>query len=226
MCTSRGGGGYQVLNGPTGTHDLTILTTEHLTLQSARQLCLQDMQGRSTMFLTIVSASLIAIGFFGTATHFGGGFVVFVLALLTSLWVLGFFTFVRILQAAVEDVIISFGIARIRHRYTEIAPSLRDSLVRSIHDDFRGINAEMGSKQSWWQRLMPTYVVISFVTSVVSGAVVTFALSEIFRVTPLVQAAAAIATFTINVIGFRIIAGRLWSSVDRGFPARYPSDSA
>ncbi|HZY96468.1 MAG TPA: hypothetical protein VFE35_05155 [Candidatus Cybelea sp.] len=226
MCTSRGGGGYQVLNGPTGTHDLTILTTEHLTLQTARQLCLQDMQGRSTMFLTIVSASLIAIGFFGTATHFGGGFVVFVLALLTSLWVLGFFTFVRILQAAVEDVIISFGIARIRHRYTEIAPNLRDSLVRSIHDDFRGINAEMGSEQSWWQRLMPTYVVISFVTSVVSGAVVTFALSEIFRVTPLVQAAAAIATFTINVIGFRIIAGRLWSSVDRGFPARYPSDSA
>jgi hypothetical protein len=98
--------------------------------------------------------------------------------------------------------------------YTEIAPNLRDSLVRSIHDDFRGINAEMGSEQSWWQRLMPTYVVISFVTSVVSGAEVAFALGEIFRVTPLVQAAAAVATFTINAIGFRIIAGRLWSTVD------------
>jgi hypothetical protein len=119
------------------TSDLSILTTEHFTLQSGRQLCLQDMQGRSTMFLTAVSASLIAIGFFGTATHFGGGFVVFVLALLASLWVLGFFTFVRIIQAAVEDVIICFGIARIRHRYVEIAPNLSDSFVRSIHDDFR-----------------------------------------------------------------------------------------
>ncbi|MGA8099322.1 MAG: hypothetical protein WB810_11770 [Candidatus Cybelea sp.] len=207
-------------------NELTILTTEHFTLQSARQLFLQDMQGRSTMFLTIVSASLIAIGFFGNATRFGGGFVVFVLALLTSLWVIGFFTFVRILQAAVEDVIICFGIARIRHRYTEIEPNLRDSLVRSIHDDFRGINVEMGSEQSWWQRLMPTYVVVSFVTSVVFGAEVAFALGEFFRVAPLVQAAAAIATFTINAIAFRIIAGRLWSSIDRGFPARYPSDSA
>jgi hypothetical protein len=212
-----------MLNEPIGGHDLTILTTEHFTLQSGRQLCLQDMQGRSSMFLTIVSASLIAIGFFGTATHFGDAFVVFVLALLTSLWVLGFFTFVRILQAAVEDVIISFGIARIRHRYAEIAPNLRPLLVRSINDDFRGINAEMGSDQKWWQRLMPTYVVISFVTSIVSGALVAFALSEIFRVTPLVQAAAAIATFTVNAIGFRIIASRLWSSIDRGFPARYPS---
>lgn len=215
-----------MLNGTTEMNELTILTTEHFTLQSARQLFLQDMQGRSTMFLTIVSASLIAIGFFGNATRFGGGFVVFVLALLTSLWVIGFFTFVRILQAAVEDVIICFGIARIRHRYTEIEPNLRDSLVRSIHDDFRGINVEMGSEQSWWQRLMPTYVVVSFVTSVVFGAEVAFALGEFFRVAPLVQAAAAIATFTINAIAFRIIAGRLWSSIDRGFPARYPSDSA
>jgi hypothetical protein len=207
------------------TSDLSILTTEHFTLQSGRQLCLQDMQGRSTMFLTTVSASLIAIGFFGTATHFGDGFVVFVLALLASLWVLGFFTFVRIIQAAVEDVIICFGIARIRHRYLEIAPNLSDSFVRSIHDDFRGINAEMGSDQSWWQRLMPTYVVISFVASVICGAAVGFALGEIFRVTPLVQAAAAIATFTVNAIGFRIIASRLWSSIRHGFPARYPSTS-
>jgi hypothetical protein len=207
------------------TSDLSILTTEHFTLQSGRQLCLQDMQGRSTMFLTAVSASLIAIGFFGTATHFGGGFVVFVLALLASLWVLGFFTFVRIIQAAVEDVIICFGIARIRHRYVEIAPNLSDSFVRSIHDDFRGINAEMGSDQSWWQRLMPTYVVISFVASVICGAAVGFALGEIFRVTPQVQAAVAIATFAINAIGFRIIASRLWSSIRRGFPPRYPSTS-
>ena len=177
------------------------------------------------MFLTAVSASLIAIGFFGTATHFGGGFVVFVLALLASLWVLGFFTFVRIIQAAVEDVIICFGIARIRHRYVEIAPNLSDSFVRSIHDDFRGINAEMGSDQSWWQRLMPTYVVISFVASVICGAAVGFALGEIFRVTPQVQAAVAIATFAINAIGFRIIASWLWSSIRRGFPPRYPSTS-
>jgi hypothetical protein len=213
-----------MLSRTTGASDLTILTTEHFTLQSARQLCLQDMQGRSTMFLTVVSASLIAIGFFGTATHFGGGFVVFVLSLLTSLWALGVFTFVRVLQAAIEDVIICFGIARIRHRYTEIAPNLRDSFVRSIHDDFTGIYAEMGSSQNRWRRLMPTYVVIAFVTSVFAGAEVAFALGEIFRLTPTVQAVAAFATFSISAIGFRIISSRLWSSIDRLFPAHYPSN--
>lgn len=212
-----------MFSGPKGADDLTILTAEHFTLQSSRQLCLQDMQGRATMFFTIVSASLIAIGFFGTATHFGGGFVFFVLALLTSLWVLGILTFVRVLQCDLEDTIICFGIARIRHRYTEIAPNVRDELVRSIHDDLTGISAEMGSNIRWWQRLTPTYVVISFVTSVVAGAEVAFALGAIFGRPPALQAAAAIATFAINALGFRIVAGRLWRNIPRSFPARYPS---
>lgn len=216
--------GYGMFSGPRETDDLTILTAEHFTLQSSRQLCLQDMQGRATMFFTVVSASLIAIGFFGTATRFGGGFVFFVLALLTSLWVLGVLTFVRVLQGAVEDMIVCFGIARIRHRYTEIAPNLRDELVRSIHDDFAGISAEMGSSMRWWQRLTPTYVVVSFVTSVLAGAEVAFALSEIFGKPPAVQASAAIATFAVNAVGFRYIAGRLWGSVPHLFPTRYPSN--
>ena len=108
-----------MFSGGTGTSDLTILTTEHYTLQSARQLCLQDMQSRSTIFMTGLSASLVAISFFGSATQFRGGFVVFVLALLIPLWFAGVLTWTRVVQAAIEDVIISFGMARIRHRYTE-----------------------------------------------------------------------------------------------------------
>lgn len=206
-----------------GASDLTILTTEQITLQSARQLCLQDMQNRSAMFLTAVSASLIAIGFFGSATQFRGGFVVFVLALLISLWVLGTLTFARVTQAAVEDVIICFGIARIRHRYTEIAPDVRDFFVRSIHDDFSGINLEIGSTQEWWQKLMPTYVGISFVTSFLGAASIAFALNEIAHATLIVQMVTALAAFVINVLFFRRLTLHLWRNVDRFFPSRYPS---
>lgn len=207
----------------TGTSDLTILTTEHFTLQSSRQLCLQDMQSRSTMFLTTVSASLIAIGFFGSATQFRGGFVIFVLPLLISLWVLGALTFMRVVQAAIEDVIICFGIARIRHRYTEIAPGVREILVRSIHDDYAGIYREMGSMAAWWQSLMPTYIGISFLTSVLAGAVVAFALSEIAHVTLAIQMAAAVAVSVTNIIVFRRLRLGLFRNVDRFFPSRNPS---
>lgn len=206
-----------------GSGDLTILTTEHFTLQSARQLCLQDMQNRSTIYLTAVSAFLVAVGFFGSATRFTGPFFIFVLALLISLWVLGVLTWARVIQAAIEDVIICFGIARIHHRYTEIAPGIAPLLVRSTHDDFRGIYSEMGSTQVWWQKLMPTYIAISFVTSVIAGAAVAFTLAEVADATLTTQMIAAVAMFLLNVLLFRRMAISLWNNVDRCFPSHYPS---
>ena len=207
----------------TGASDLTILTTEHFTLQSARQLCLQDMQNRSTIFMTGLSASLVAIGFFGSATQFRGGFVVFVLALLIPLWVAGVLTWTRVAQAAIEDVIISFGIARIHHRYTEIAPDLSKLFVRSTHDDYAGIDREIGSTGEWWQKLMPTYVSISFVTSVLAGAAVTFGLNELPHLTLAIQMIGGVAAFSINLLFFRQLSSKLWSNVDRLFPSLYPS---
>lgn len=209
--------------GATGTSDITILTTEHFTLQSARQLCVQDMQNRSTIFMTALSASLIAIGFFGSATQFRGGFVVFVLGLLIPLWVAGVLTWTRVVQAAIEDVIISFGIARIRHRYTEIAPDLSKLFVRSTHDDYAGINREMGSTGEWWQRLMPTYVSISFVTSVLAGAAFAFVLNEVAHAALTIQMVGGVAAFSINTLFFRQLSFKLWSNVDRLFPSLYPS---
>ena len=96
--------------------ELTVLTTEHYTLQTARQACLQDMQGRATLFLYSVSAVLVALGFMSSASGSRQQFVVVSVTLLSALWVLGVLTFLRLGQLAVEDTIIVFGISRIRHR--------------------------------------------------------------------------------------------------------------
>jgi len=220
MFTGRGD-----TNTLSGGSDMTILTTEHFTLQSGRQLCLQDIQGRSTIFLTVLSLSLLAIGYFGTATHFGSAYIAFVLVLVSTLWVLGVLTYMRVLQASVEDTIIAFGIARIRHRYTELAPNDEKLFVRTTHDDFAGINHEMGSTNSWWQKLMPSYVVISFVTSVLAGSEIAFALGELFHAGIAAQAVVGIATFIINLIVFRVLAVQLFKNIDRFFPSLYPSTS-
>lgn len=181
------------------------------------------MQSRSTIFMTGLSASLIAIGFFGSATQFHGGFVVFVLALLIPLWVAGVLTWTRVVQAAIEDVIISFGIARIHHRYTEIAPDLSKLFVRSTHDDYPGIDWEMGSAGEWWQKLMPTYVSISFVTSVLAGAAVAFVLNEVGHLTLTMDMVGGVVAFILNILLFRQLSSKLWSNVGRSFPSLYPS---
>ncbi len=188
--------------GDSETAKLTILTTEQYTLQSARQLCLQDMQGRATMFFNVVSASLVVIGFFGSASHFGNSFSIFILALLTGLWVLGFLTYIRVIQAAMEDVIISFGLARIRHRYLDMQPALREVFVRSTNDDYTGINREMGSTQAWWQPLMATHIVIAFATSVIAGMEISFALNQIVHVPVAGDVIVGAAAFAANLAAF------------------------
>ena len=206
----------------TTSEELTVLTTEHYTLQSARQACLQDMQGRATLFLYSVSAVLVALGFMASASGSRERFIAFTVTLLSALWVLGILTFLRIGQLAVEDTIIVFGISRIRHRYVELQPALEGTFVRSMHDDLTGLQEEMGASRAWWQYLMPTTTVVSFVDSVVAGADVSVILSVTFRLSLIFAVFAGLLASLINMMALTLISRRLWASLKR-YPAKFPS---
>ncbi|HEY2476163.1 MAG TPA: hypothetical protein VGI19_15350 [Candidatus Cybelea sp.] len=194
-----------------------------MALQSARLACLQDMQGRTSMFLTSVSGTLVALGFLGAADHFGRTFVVSAVALLATLWVVGFFTLLRIDQIDLEDLIIAFGMARIRHRYTEIEPSLRDRFVSSIHDDLRGLMAGIGGASARWQGLMPTQSLVSFVASAIAGAEVAVIVTAASHATLPVAVVSGILAGAINVLFFTRLSAKVWENLEQRFPPHYPS---
>lgn len=203
--------------------EITILTTEHMALQSARMSCLQDMQGRTSMFLYSVSGTLVALGFLGAAAHFGRGFVVFAVTLLATLWVAGLFTLLRIGQIDLEDAIIAFGIARIHHRYMEIEPAVSDRFVRLIHDDLRGLRADTGAANAWWQGLMPTQSLVTFVSSVIAGAEVAVIVTAAAHATLLVAVVLGILAGAINVLLFTKLTAKVWENLEQQFPPQYPS---
>jgi len=204
--------------------ELTVLTTEHYTLQSARQACLQDMQGRATLFLYSVSAVLVALGFMSSASGSRQQFIVFSVTLLSALWVLGILTFLRVGQLAVEDTIIVFGISRIRHRYLELQPALEGVFVRAIHDDLTGLQEEMDASRAWWQSLMPVTTVVSFVDSVVVGADLSVILSASLHVSLMLAVIAGVLAGVLNMIVLTLISASLWAGLER-YPARFPSSS-
>ena len=201
-----------------------MLTTEHYTLQGARQACLQDMQGRATLFLYSLSAVMVALGFMASASGSREHFTVFSVTLLSALWVLGILTFLRVGQLAVEDTIIVFGISRIRHRYLELQPTLEGTFVRAIHDDLTGLQDEVGAFRSWWQSLMPTTTVVSFVDSVVGGADLSVILSASLHVSLTVAVVAGVVAGVLNMIVLTLISARLWAGLER-YPAKFPSSS-
>jgi hypothetical protein len=81
---------------------LSIITTEHFTLQGARAATISESTGRAGMFLSAVSGGLVALGLIATATRVGSAFYAFGLALLPTLSLIGLMTFERVLQGAVD----------------------------------------------------------------------------------------------------------------------------
>jgi len=109
---------------------LSIITTEHFALQGARGATISESTGRAGMFLSAVSAGLVALGLIATATRVGSAFYALGLALLPTLVLIGLMTFQRVLQAGIEDHGYARPISKLRGFYVERVPQLTDYMPR------------------------------------------------------------------------------------------------
>jgi hypothetical protein len=155
---------------------LTVLTTEHFTLQGARSQTVSESASRATLYVMAVSSALVGLGFIGQVSEVGDVFDIFALTVLPTLYVLGLFTFVRLVETSVEDVLYGRAINRIRHHYLELAGDQARLFVLSGHDDPAGVLANMGLRPTRWRLYFTAATMIAVVNSVVGGAAVALAL--------------------------------------------------
>lgn len=95
---------------------LTALTTEHFVLQTSRSATVAESVGRATVFLSTVSAALIGLGFAAGKSSLIGPYLG---AVLPTLLVLGWLTFVRLVETGVENTVDVARMRRIRAYYHE-----------------------------------------------------------------------------------------------------------
>jgi hypothetical protein len=158
---------------------LTALTTEHFTLQGARSQTASESASRASLYILSVSSTLVALGFIGQASQTGQTFDVFALTVLPTLYVLGAFTFVRIVECGVEDFRYGVAINRIRNYYKQIAGDQAKLFLLSGHDDGRGVFANMGVPVEGRKQFFTFATVVAMVNSVVGGAAIAIALGAI-----------------------------------------------
>jgi hypothetical protein len=89
---------------------LTILTTEHFTLQGAPGSTVSESSARAALDVGALSRALIALGFIAQAAKLGTAFNTFALVMLPTLYLLGVFTFVRLVESSVANLL--YGLAR------------------------------------------------------------------------------------------------------------------
>jgi hypothetical protein len=205
---------------------LTMLTTEHFTLQGSRATTVSESSSRAALYMGSVSSTLIALGFLAQVSNIGDAFDVFALVVLPTLFALGTFTFVRTVESSVEDVLYGRAINRIRAYYLEVAGPEARWFVMKGHDDALGVLANMGLQPSRWQLYFTVSTMIATVNSVVGGSAVAILVGRLLDAPLGVAAAAgvlaAIAAFAVFWRWDRILHQRSGGYEEALFPSPRP----
>jgi hypothetical protein len=159
---------------------LTTLTTEHFTLQGARASTISESSARSSVYFGALSAALVSLGFVAQASAAATTFHVFALVVLPTVFVLGVFTFVRLVETSIEDFLYGRAINRIRSYYLQLAGPEARLFLLGGHDDAPGVLRNMGLTTGGFQLYLTISVAIAFVNSIVGGSALALACAWTF----------------------------------------------
>lgn len=150
-----------------------ILSTEHWSLLATRNLAWSESFSRASWFVTVVSATVVALALVADTTDFGLGFRFFALVLIPLLIAIGVATVVRLVQLNSEDVELVIGMNRLRRGYLDIAPELERYFVTGHREDVVGIMQTYGARRARIpadQYLSSIALLVSAIVAVLAGA--------------------------------------------------------
>jgi hypothetical protein len=152
---------------------LDILTTEHWSLLSTRTLGYQEMFGRATIFVGVLSGSIVGLALLAQATHFGRETLAFALVLLSVTLFIGIATFARSVAINFEDARWVAGMTLLRSAYLQMVPELKPFFVSAHDPGLEGRSMPYGSPQGAGdlaKSLTTTSSVVATLNSALAGA--------------------------------------------------------
>jgi hypothetical protein len=230
VAVPRHGPGREPLEDPRA---LTILTTEHWSLLSARALVYNEAFARAGMFLTFLSASLVALALVSQGMGFDRDFLLLAAIILGFDLFIGLATLGRVSSASNDDLRCIAGMNRIRHAYLEIAPGLEPYFSTSRYDDLPGILSTYGEVSQTSSRnalgfihgLTTTDGMVGMITMVIGG-VFGAVMALLVGAEPTVAIGAGLATFIALLLLVTGVSYRNFSRFGARLGIRFPTPPA
>ena len=149
-----------------------ILATEHWSLLAARDVTYRAVFSRATIFLTVVSAAVVALALVARATELGNGFTAFAFLVLPIALFVGVAN-LRLIEARIDDFWLLSGMNRLRHAYLKIAPELEPHFVNGHHDDEQGLYETYGpgTKSRFYRLIGETSTLVAVINAALAGVV-------------------------------------------------------
>ena len=155
---------------------LSVLVTEHFVLQSARGAATSEAGIRASLYLTFLTGALVALSFIAQV---GEQFDAFAGAVLPALFLLGEFTYVRLPENSIEDVLLQRSIRRIRRYYLALHPDAAEFFgdvadgpgrrAPTVPGWLGGVAGQV-IYHSWVQLLFTAASMVAAINSILGGA--------------------------------------------------------
>jgi hypothetical protein len=178
-------------------------TAEHSVLMMALGGVWSASLVRTSLFLGVLSAAGVALGFAAQAGAERTDFIALTVVVLLVVLFLGVTTFVRLVQLQREAVVYIAGQNRIRHFFAESAPTIRPYFILPAHDDpaamYRSVGTGMNRRPPRYPLLnmiAQTQGIVGVITGAVAASIVGLALTW---TSPLVSWLAAAGALLITV---------------------------
>ena len=151
---------------------MTALVTEHFVLQSAASTTVSEAGVRASLYVFSLSSALVAMGFTAQSPDV---FEPFVATVIPAVFVLGWFTVVRLVDTTVENLRFQRAIARIRRYYRSLAPDGTAFFApwETTDDETTGALAAIAAKPGRLTTFFTTASMVATINSLVGGAGIT-----------------------------------------------------
>jgi len=199
-----------------------ILATEHWSLLATRSITYGAIFSRTNIFLTVLSAAVVALALVGQATDFGDRFYVFSLLVLPVTLFIGVATYIRIIDARLEDYWLVYGMNRLRHAYLEIAPELEPNFVTGHHDDPQGVYETYGPRTQMrlYRLLASTHMVVGVIDGALAGVTVGL-LAATLGARPALSIVTGAVVTSVSIVFFANTSRRRIDSGRRSIESRF-----
>jgi hypothetical protein len=173
---------------------MSALVTEHFVLQSAASSTISESGSRVSIYLSTLSSGLVAMGF-ASSSHRALAALAF--TVLPTVFILGWFTIVRLIDTSVTNVVSQRRMELIRRYYADLVPGAPP------YFEADEAAANHGVRYNRWAFLFTMASMVIVVNSVLGGATVTLLCDLGFKIP--VAAATGIGV----VVGLALLAASL-----------------
>lgn len=191
-------------------HMSQFLTTEHFTLQGARNGTISEANGRVGHYLSTLGSGLVALAFVANAAKLQPLFLAFSSVIFPMMIVMGIVTLTRIIQISVQDAHLARAINRIRHFYIEVAPEVETYVSFPQYDDPDSVQVSMMPFHFSLQGLASTPGPLLLINSVLCGVFAGILGAGFAGLALLPTVVVSLVVLALAFAAHRALAGRLW----------------